>query len=157
MGNGKQTTVYSPVINYSAQIGWDGYIDISNKRAPDVVNLIDEHPDIDLRQTALNLLKLEINIEVLGIKYRQSQMQDLEEEEKNATLKEEHKKLNNIKDPNAKIWKIRTSILGPKHKAPEPEPTCIRHQDTGELVARPEEIKKISLEQKIQLDHKIRN
>ena len=34
-----------PVINYSAQGGWEKYIDISNKRAPDVINLIDKHPD----------------------------------------------------------------------------------------------------------------
>ena len=59
------------VINYSAQVGWDRYIDISNKRALDVSNLIYEHPDIDLRQTALNLLKLDTDIEAFGIKYRQ--------------------------------------------------------------------------------------
>ena len=40
------------------------------KQTPDVVNLIDEHPNIDLRQTALNLLKLEIDIEAFGIRYR---------------------------------------------------------------------------------------
>ena len=73
-------------------------------------------------------------------------MQDLEEiiEEENATLKEEYSKLNKIKDHNANIWKIRTSLLSPKHKAPEP--TCIRHPDTGELVARPKELTKVSLE-----------
>ena len=80
------------VINYSPQGGWEKYIDISNKRAPDVINLIDEHTDIDFRQTALNLLMLEIDIEAFGIKYRQrgtthrkqgkrrqSHMKDLEE------------------------------------------------------------------------------
>ena len=49
-----------------------------------------------------------------------------------------------MKDPTAKIWKIRTSVLGPKHKVPEP--TFISHPDTGELFARTEDIKKVSLE-----------
>ena len=35
-------------------------------------------------------------------------------------------------------------MLGSKHKAPEP--TCIRHPDTGELVTQPKDIKKVSLE-----------
>ena len=75
-------------------------------------------------------------------KRRKSQKQDFEDiiEEKNDTLKEEYKKLSKIKDPIAKIWKIRKGVLGSKHKAPEP--TCISHPTTGELVATPEEIKK---------------
>ena len=39
----------SPVINYAAGGGWDRYQSISNRRAPDIVKLIDKHPDIDLR------------------------------------------------------------------------------------------------------------
>ena len=61
---------------------------------------------------------LEIDIEAFGIKYsqrgtthrkqgkqRQSHIKDFEEiiKEGNSTLKEEYKKLNKIKDPNAKI------------------------------------------------------
>ena len=46
------------VINYSAQVGWNRYIDIINKRALDVFNLIDAHQDIDLRQTALSEISL---------------------------------------------------------------------------------------------------
>ena len=145
----------SPIINYASKGGWDIYHTISNRRAPDVVNLIDEHPNI---QTALNLLKLEIDIEAFGIRYRpkgishkkqgkrkQSHLQDLEDiiKEENDTLKAEYQKLNKVKDPSAKIWKIRTRLLGPKHKAPET--TCISHPDTGELIARPEDIKKVSL------------
>ena len=40
-------------------------------------------------------------------------MQDLEDiiKEENDTLKEEYKKLSKIKDPTAKIWKIRTGVL----------------------------------------------
>ena len=106
-----------------------------------------------MRQTALNLLKLEIDIEAFGIKYRpkgishkihgkrkKSQLQDLEDiiKEENDTLKAEYRKLIKIKDPTAKIWKIRTGVLGPKHKAPEP--TCISHPTTEELIATPEEI-----------------
>ena len=60
----------SPVINYASEGGWDRYHTISDRRAPDVVKLIDEHTNIDLRQTALNLLKLEIDIEAFGIRYR---------------------------------------------------------------------------------------
>ena len=55
----------------------------------------------------------------------------------------------NIKDPTPKIWKIRTGVLGSKHKAPEP--TCIRHPTTGELIATPEEIKKVSLEHNLKI------
>ena len=148
-----KTAGNSPVKNYAAQGGWYRYHEITNKRAQDVVNLIEEHPNIDLRKTALNLLKLEIDIEAFGNKYRskgishkklgkrkKSQMQDLEDiiKEESDTLKEEYKKLSQIKDPTAKIWKIRTGVLGSKHKAPEP--TCISHPTTGKLVVTPEEI-----------------
>ena len=57
-----------------------------------MIALIDKHEDINLRQTALNLLKLEIDVEAFGIKYsqrgtthqkqvkkRQSQLKDLDE------------------------------------------------------------------------------
>ena len=112
-----------------------------------MVALIDKHGNINLRQTTLYLLKLEIDISVFGIKYRQrgliqrknvkkqkAQLKDLDEiiKDEKTSLREEFKKLNGIKDPNAKIWKIRTSVLGPKHKTPEP--TCIRHPDTGETI-----------------------
>ena len=46
------TVTDSPVINYASEGGWERYHKISNRRPPDVVNLIDEHPNIDLRQTA---------------------------------------------------------------------------------------------------------
>ena len=154
----------SPVINYGAEGGWVRYHTISNRRAPDVVKLIDAHNDVDLRQNALNLLKLEIDIEAFGIRYRpkgishkkqtkrkQSHLQNLEDiiKEENATLKAEYIELNKIKDPNAKIWKIRASVLGPKHKAQEP--TCINHPATGELIANPEDIKRVSLEHNLQI------
>ena len=63
------------------------------------------HKDVDLRQTALNLLKLEIDIEAFGIRFRlkgishkkqtkckQSHLQNLEDiiKEENATLKAEY-------------------------------------------------------------------
>ena len=60
-----------PMINYSAPGGWARYIEVSNRRAPDVVAIIDKHEDINLRQIALILLKLEIDVEAFGIKYRQ--------------------------------------------------------------------------------------
>ena len=82
----------SPVINYAAEGGWDRYHKISNSRAPDIVKLIDEHKDVDLRQTARNLLNLEIDIEAFGIssrpkgishkkqtKCKQSHLQNLED------------------------------------------------------------------------------
>ena len=75
-------------------------------------------------------------------------MEDIIKEEK-ATLISEFIKLNKIKDPNAKIWKIRSSILGPKHKAQEP--TCINPPATGELIANPEDIKRVSLEHNLQI------
>ena len=62
-------------------------------------------------------------------------------------MRDEFIKLTSIKDPNAKIWNTRTSVLGPRHKAPEL--TSIRHPDKGVLVSRPEEIKKASLNHKI--------
>ena len=36
-----------------------------------MIALIDKHEDINLRQTALNLFKLEIDVESYRIKYRQ--------------------------------------------------------------------------------------
>ena len=58
-------------------------------------------------------------------------------------MRDEFIKIRRIKDPNAWVWKMKTSILGPRHKAPEL--TCIRHPDSGELVATPEGIKKVTL------------
>ena len=40
-----------------------------------------------------------------------------------------------------KYGKIRSSVQGPKHKAQEP--TCINHPATGELIANPEDIKRV--------------
>ena len=70
----------------------DRYHKISNKRAPIVVNSIVEQPDIDLRQTALNLLKLEIDIEAFDIKYRLKGIS--------------HKKQGKRKNHKCKIWRI---------------------------------------------------
>ena len=36
-----------------------------------MVAIIDKHEDINLRQTALILLKLDIDVEAFGIKYKQ--------------------------------------------------------------------------------------
>ena len=89
-----------------------------------MIALIDKHADINLRQTALNLLKLEIDVEAFGIKYRQrgmthkkqvkgrqSQLKDFDEivKEENSTLRDEYKKISNIKDANAKIWKTNSN------------------------------------------------
>ena len=78
-------------------------------------------------------------------------MEDIIKEE-NATLRAEYVALNKIKDPNAKIWKIRASIIGPKNKAQEP--TCINHPNTGELVSNPEEIKRVTLEHNLKIFNK---
>ena len=59
------------------------------------------------------------------------------------------KNLATLKIQMLRFDKIKTSILGPKHKAPEP--TCIRQPDTGELVARPEEIKNVSIKHNIKI------
>ena len=50
--------------------------------------------------------------------------------EEKVSMREEFIKIYRIKDPNAKVWKIRTSILG----------NCIQQSDLGELIATPEEI-----------------
>ena len=60
----------SPVINYGVDGGWDRYHKISDERAPDIEKLIVEHTDVDLRQTALNLIKLDIDIKAFGISYK---------------------------------------------------------------------------------------
>ena len=62
---------------------------------------------------------------------KQLNLQNLEDiiNEENATIKAEFIKLNKITDANAKIWRIISSILGPKHKAQEPK--CINHPATG--------------------------
>ena len=60
----------SPVINYGIEGGWDRYLKISDERAPDIIKLIDEHSDVNLRQTALNLLKLDIDIKAFGFRFK---------------------------------------------------------------------------------------
>ena len=54
-------------------------------------------------------------------------------------MREEFMKIYGIKDSNTRVWKMRQSILGNKHKAPKP--ACIQHPELGELVATPEETK----------------
>ena len=113
-------TAGSPIINDAAQGGFDRYHEISNKRAPGVVTLIVEHPDIDLSQTALNLFKLEIDIEAFEIKNRPKgiskkkrvnggeKMKDLEGiiKEENYTLKEEYKNSEKLKTRLQKFGKL---------------------------------------------------
>ena len=154
----------SPVINYGIEGGWARYHKISDERAPDVEKLIVDYNDVDLRQTALNLLKLDIDIAAFGISYkpkgishkkfkqrRKCQVKSLEEIVKadNDKLRAEYVELNKLPDANAKIWKLRRSILGPKHKPQVP--TCINHPNTGEIISDPEEIKRVTLEHNIKI------
>ena len=83
--------------------------------------------------------------------HKKAQLQDLDKliKEKRTSMREEFMRLNGIKDPNANIWKMRTSILGDRHKAPDP--VCIKHPDTGELINSPEEIKKVTLNHNIKI------
>ena len=154
----------SPVINYGVDGGWDRYLKISDERAPDIEKLIEEHSDVDLRQTALNLLKLDIDIKAFGFRFKpkgtshkkfkkrkQSHVKNLEEivKEDNDNLRAEYIALNKVTDPNAKIWKLRSSILGPKNKPQVP--TCINHPNTGEIITNPDEIKRVTLEHNIKI------
>ena len=56
---------------------------------------------------------------------KKSLIKDLDKiiKQEKTSLREEFTKLNGIKDPNAKIWKISSSVRGPKHKTSEP--TCV--------------------------------
>ena len=64
-------------------------------------------------------------------------------------MRAEYIELNKLPDANAKIWKLRRSILGPKHKPQVP--TCINHPNTGEIISDPEEIKRVTLEHNIKI------
>ena len=81
----------SQVINYGIEGGWDRYLKISDERAPDIIKLIDEHSDVDLRQTALNLLKLDIDIKAFGIRFRPKGISH-----------KKHRKKNN---PTSRTWR----------------------------------------------------
>ena len=79
-------------------------------------------------------------MEAFGLRFRQSGLnhrkqkkhtnRSLEEiiKEEKVSVKDEFIKTQGIKDPNARVWKMKINILGPKHKAPGLP--CIRHPNS---------------------------
>ena len=137
----------SPVINYGIEGGWARYHKISDERAPDVEKLIVDYNDVDLRQTALNLLKLDIDIAAFGISYKpkgishkKCQVKSLEEIVKadNDKLRAEYVELNKLPDANAKIWKLRRS----RPKTQTPSPNLYKPPEHGRNNIRPGRNKK---------------
>ena len=45
-----------PVINYGSPGGWDRFVDVGNRRAPDIIALIDKYSNINERQENLNII-----------------------------------------------------------------------------------------------------
>ena len=101
--------------------------------APEIIVLFNKYEDINIRQAEPNFIKFEIDMEAFGLRFCQTGLNRRQQKRHRKSrlkglyeiMREEFIKIDRIKDPNAKVWKIRTSNLGDKHKAPEP--ACIQN------------------------------
>ena len=59
-----KTAVKEPIIKYGFIGGWDWFVKLADRRAPDIEALEDICLNINERQAALNIIKLEVDMEV---------------------------------------------------------------------------------------------
>ena len=64
-----KTAVKEPIIKYGFIGGWDWFLRIADRRAPDIEALEDTYLNINERQAALNIIKLEVDMEAFGLRY----------------------------------------------------------------------------------------
>ena len=150
----KQTYRKKPVINYKNPQGWEKYKDVSNKYAGKIMEAIREIDDINKLERELELINMDIMIDSFGISWetqgKTKRQKKRESKQIRQLYKEQQDELDemlaegyNTKDLNAKIYKMKQMISGPKIKAQEP--MCIKDPVTGELITDYEAIKETTL------------
>ena len=150
----KQTYRKKPVINYKNPQGWEKYKDVSNKYAGKIMEAIRDIDDINKLERELELINTDIMIDSFGITWetqgKTKRQKKRESKQIRQLYKEQQVELDemlsegyNTKDLNAKIYKLKQMISGPKIKAQEP--MCIKDPVTGELITDYEAIKETTL------------
>ena len=149
-----------PVINFRNPDGWNHYKLVSDEYADKMVEIIENTEDINVLRVKLEIMDMEIQCKAFGIswegptnkkKKKRKNSKDIQQiyqeqqEELNKMLQEGHSS-NSV---NAKIYKLREIIKGPKIKPSEP--MCINDPQTGELITDEETIKKVTLEHNVKI------
>ena len=143
------------MINYKNPEGWDKYKVVSDSYANKIMNTIKEEDDIDRLERKLEIINLDILIDSFGIIWEYQGKSKKQKKRDSKQIKEIYQKQQeeldemlaqgyNKKDMNAKIYKLKQLITGPKIQAAEP--MCIKDPKSGELITDYETIKETYLE-----------
>ena len=150
-----------PVVNYRNPEGWKNYKDVSDKFAEKIKKVVEETEDINMVRIKIEAINMEIENEAFGLIWQGGNKKKKKKKRNCKELKElyqeQHEELNkmldegclNAKSLNAKIYKLKEIIDGPKISASEP--MCIKDPENGELITDPEKIKKVSLEHNVKI------
>ena len=150
-----------PVVNYRNPEGWKNYKEVSDKFAEKIIKVLEETEDINMARIKIEAINMEIENEAFGLIWQGGNKKKKKKKRNCKELKdlyqEQHEELNkmldegclNAKSLNAKIYKLKEIIDGPKISASEP--MCIKDPENGELITDPEKIKKVSLEHNVKI------
>ena len=152
--NVKQKYKKTPVINFKNPQGWERYKVISDKFAGKMLETIKEESDIDKLEIKMEMINIDIMVESFGVIWetqgRTKSQKKRESKQIRQLYKDQQDELDemlnegfNTKDLNAKIYKLKQMITGPKIKAAEP--ICIKDPITGELITDYDTIKETTL------------
>ena len=151
-----------PVVNYGNPEGWKNYKEVSDKYAEKIETLVEETEDINRVRIKLDAINMEIENEAFGLIWKGNNKKKKNKKKKRNCkelkdlYQEQHEEMNKMLDEgcsakslNAKIYKLKEIINGPKIGSSEP--MCIKDPVNGEIITDPEEIKKISLEHNVKI------
>ena len=154
-----QNSSKTPIINFNNKEGWKNYYKISNKYAKRIQNLVENICDMNELRRKIYILNLEILVKSFGItwegpgsKKKKRKDSKIEKElinEQNLELDKMLSGAYSARGLDAKVYKLKQLIQGPKIKAPEP--MCINDPETGNLVTDVEEIKTVSLKHSVKI------
>ena len=149
-----------PVINYKNPEGWKNYKELSDKFAGRIRKVVEETEDINMVRIKIDAINMELEMEAFGLIWQGSNRKKKKKKRSSKELKElyqeQHDEMNKMlsegctaKSLNAKIYKLKEIINGPKISATEP--MCINNPETGELITDFDTIKKVSLDHNVKI------
>ena len=150
-----------PIINFRNPDGWKNYKTVSNDYAEKMIDIIECTEDINVLRIKLEILDMEIQCKAFGVswegvnskkkKKKRGNSKDIKQlyQEQQEELCDMLEKGCAPKSVNAKIYKLKEIIRGPKIKPSEP--MCINDPTTGELLTDEEDIKKVTLEHNVKI------
>ena len=120
-----------PVINYKNPEGWKNYKELSDKFAERIRKVVEETEDINMVRIKIDAINMELEMEAFGLIWQGSNRKKKKKKRNSKELKElyqeQHDEMNKMlaegctaKSLNAKIYKLKEIINGPKISATEP-------------------------------------